>query len=231
MTQPSQAAEQPNRDQMPFSAAEWNETPAAVQEFVLALVTRVEALEAEVAELREQLNRNSSNSSQPPSSDGPDVTSKPAGHAKVNRQRGGQPGHKGSSRKLVPLEQVNKSYELKAEQCRQCGQQLAGTDPEPYRHQVTDIPPVVAEVTEYRLHSLTCPECGTESRAALPTGVPNSAFGPRLQAMVSLLSGRYHLSKRDVAEVMSDFFQADLSLGSVSTLEQRTSQGSGDIPT
>jgi transposase len=42
--------------------------------------------------------------------------------------------------------------------------------------------------------------------------------------MVSLLSGRYHLSKRDVAEVMRDFFQADLSLGSVSTLEQRTSQ-------
>jgi transposase len=187
-------------------------------------VTRVEALEAEVAELREQLNRNSGNSSQPPSSDGPEVTSKPARHSKQNRQRGGQPGHKGASRKLVPLEQVKKSYDLKADQCHQCGHQLDGTDPEPYRHQVTDIPPVVAEVTEYRLHSLLCPECGSETRAELPTGVPSSAFGPRLQAMVSLLSGRYHLSKRDVAEVMNDFFQADLSLGSVPTLEQRTSQ-------
>jgi transposase len=224
MTQPSQPTESTNRKEMPFSAEEWYQTPPAVQEFVLSLLARVEALEAEVVELREQLNRNSSNSSQPPSSDGPDVASKPDRQAKQNRQRGGQPGHKGVNRKLVPVEQVKKSYDLKADQCRQCGQQLVGTDPDPYRHQVTDIPPVVAEVSEYRLHTLTCSECGTETRAELPTGVPNSAFGPRLQAMVALLSGRYHLSKRDVAEVMSDFFQADLSLGSVPTLEQRTSQ-------
>ena len=209
---------------MPFSAEEWYQTPPAVQEFVLSLLARVEALEAEVVELREHLNRNSRNSSQPPSSDGPDVASKPARPSKRNRQRGGQPGHKGTTRKLVPLDQVKKSYDLKADQCRQCGQQLVGTDPGPYRHQVMDIPSVVAEVTEYRLHTLTCPDCGTETRGELPTGVPSRAFGPRLQAMVSLLSGRYHLSKRDVAEVMRDFFQADLSLGSVSTLEQRTSQ-------
>lgn len=224
MSQTSQLPEQPNWDQVPFSAKEWQQTPLAVQEFVLSLVARIETLETEVAELREQLNRNSHNSSHPPSSDGPEVASKPAGQSKRNRQRGGQPGHPGTSRKLVPLEQVNHSYDLKAEQCRQCGQQLVGTDPEPYRHQVTDIPPVVAEVTEYRLHTLACPDCGRETRAELPTGVPNSAFGPRLQAMVSLLSGRYHLSKRAVAEVMSDFFQAKLSLGSIPTLEQRTSQ-------
>jgi hypothetical protein len=51
---------------MPFSAEEWRQTPPAVQEFVLSLLARVEALEAEVVELREQLNRNSGNSSQPP---------------------------------------------------------------------------------------------------------------------------------------------------------------------
>jgi transposase len=209
---------------MPFSAEEWNQTPPAVQEFVLSLVTRVAALEAEVAELRERLNRNSNNSSQPPSSDGPEVASKPPRSPKRNRPQGGQPGHQGTTRNLVPFEQVNQSYDLKAAQCRQCGHPLHGTDPEPYRHQVTDIPPVVAEVTEYRLHTLACPDCGTKTGAELPSGVPSSAFGPRLQAMVSLLSGRYHLSKRDVAEVMSDFFQADLSLGSVPTLEHRTSQ-------
>lgn len=93
----------------------------------------------------------------------------------------------------------------------------------PYRHQVTEIPPAIAEVTEYRLHTLTCP-CGTETRAQLPSGVPRGTFGPRLQAMVSLLSGRYHLSKRDTADVMTDFFQVEVSLGSISRLEQRTSQ-------
>jgi transposase len=42
--------------------------------------------------------------------------------------------------------------------------------------------------------------------------------------MVSLLSGRYHLSKRDTAEIMADFFQVEVSPGSVPRLERRTSQ-------
>lgn len=209
---------------MPFSAEEWAQTPPAVQEFVLSLLVRVQALEQEGAALREQLNRNSGNSSQPPSSDGPNKASKPVRRPKSDRQRGGQPGHAGTTRKLVPLEQVKASYDLKPPVCHQCGEPLTGADVEPYRHQVTDIPPVVAEVTEYRLHRLVCEGCGVETTAELPTGVPLSAFGPRLQAMISLLSGRYHLSKRDAAEVMTDFFQAEVSLGSVPTLEQRTSE-------
>jgi transposase len=211
-------------DQMPFSAEEWAQTPRAVQEVVVSLIAHVQALEAEIATLRERANCNSRNSSRPPSSDGPEVSRKPRQRAKNGRKRGGQKGHKGTTRRLVPVEQVKEVHDVKPDVCRRCGHELVGRDPEPYRHQVTEIPPVVAEVTEYRLHTLTCPECGTETRAELPAGVPQGAFGPRLQAMVSLLSGRYHLSKRDTTEVMADFFRADLSLGSVPALEQRTSE-------
>jgi transposase len=45
-----------------------------------------------------------------------------------------------------------------------------------------------------------------------------------MQAMVTLLTGRYRLSKRDVTEIMADFFQANLSTGSVCNLEHRTSE-------
>ncbi len=217
-------------EQMPFSEEEWAQTPPAVQEFVLALVIGVQELEAELATLREQVNRNSRNSSQPPSSDGPNVPPqprKPATNGK--RQRGGQPGHPGTTRKLVPIEQVKDSYDIKPQSCHKCGHTLEGQDPEPHRHQVTEIPPVVAEVIEYRLHRLTCPDCGSETCAELPPGVPQGAFGPRLQAMVSLLSGRYHLSKRDIEEVMGDFFQADISVGSVCALEQRTSEAISEL--
>ena len=69
MIQVNEAAPETNSDQMPFSAEEWAQTPQAVQGFVLALVGRVQALEAELALLREQVNRHSGNSSQPPSSD------------------------------------------------------------------------------------------------------------------------------------------------------------------
>ena len=209
---------------MPFSGEEWARTPKAVQAFVLSLIAHVQALEIEIATLRERLNRNSRNSSRPPSSDGPDVSRKPRQRAKSGRKRGAQPGHEGTTRKLVSVERVKEVHDVKPDVCRHCGHELVGEDPEPYRHQVTEIPPVVAEVTEYRLHTLTCSECGAATRAKLPAGVPQSAFGPRLQAMVSLLSGRYHLSKRETTEIMADFFQADVSLGSVPALEQRTGE-------
>jgi len=223
MTQASEAIQETTLEQKSFSAEEWAQTPKAVQEFVLSLVAHVQALEVEIATLRERVSRNSRNSSRPPSSDGPEVPQKPRQRAKSGRKRGAQKGHKGTRRKLVPIEQVKEVHDVKPDACRRCGHELVGGAPEPYRHQVTEIPPVVAEVTEYRLHILACPQCGTETRAELPVGVPQGAFGPRLQAMVSLLSGRYHLSKRDITEVMADFFQADVSLGSVSALEQRTS--------
>jgi len=191
---------------------------------VLSLIARVQALEAEVSALRERLDRNSRNSSRPPSSDGPDVPRKPRQRAKSGRKRGAQPGHKGTTRKLVPIEQVKECHDVKPDKCRHCGQALVGEDLEPYRHQVTEIPPVVAEVIEHRLHTLTCPKCGAKTHAELPAGVPQGAFGPHLQAMVSLLSGRYHLSKRETVDVMADFFQADVSLGSVPALEQRASE-------
>jgi transposase len=225
MAEANEAAQETELQQMPFSAEEWAQTPQAVQEFVLTLVARVQALEAEVADLREQVSRNSHNSSQPPSSDGPQVPPKPHRQAKKSgRKRGGQTGHPGNRRQLVPVEQVKGLHDVKPDTCRQCGHELEGVDPEPYRHQVTEIPPVVAEVIEYRIHTLTCPGCGAKTRAELPDGVPQGAFGPRLHAMVSLLSGRYHLSKRDIKGIMADFFQAGMSLGAVPALERRTSQ-------
>lgn len=117
--------------QLTFSEQEWAQTPPAVQAFVLALVVRVQELETEVSVLRERVKRNSHNSSQPPSSDGPDAPPKPRQHAKSNRPRGGQPGHTGTQRKLAPPERLKDSYDIYPATCRQCGQALAGQDPEP----------------------------------------------------------------------------------------------------
>lgn len=208
--------------EMPFTEEEWSSTPQAVQAFVLSLLGRLEELEEEVKGLKEQVNRTSRNSSKPPSSDGPEVEREKKEEGE--RKQGGQKGHKGSHRELVPIEEVDEVHEVKPTECRECGHGLSGEDAEPYRHQVTEVPPVVARVEEYRLHILSCAKCGKKTRAKLPQGVPTGAFGPRLQAMVTLLTGQYHLSKRESCQVMTDFFQAKLSLGSVSKLEQRTSQ-------
>ena len=208
---------------MPVSGEDWAQTPASVQALVSGLLTRLQALEAEVAKLREQVNRNSGNSSQPPSSDGPGVVKGKIEKKRSGRRRGGQPGHPGTRRKLVAVEELKAEYDIKPHVCRRCGENLMGEDTHPYRHQVAEIPPVKIEVTEYRLHTLTCQTCGAETRARLPEGVPQGGFGPRFQSQVSILSGKYHLSKRETVGILDDFYGVELGLGSVPKLEKRTS--------
>ena len=180
-------------------------------------------LEARVRTLEALQARNSSNSSQPPSSDPPGAPP-PAPPKRTGKRRGGQPGHPRHERSLVPPEQVTRTQVLKPCVCRRCGTRLLGDDPEPYRHQVIDLPKVVATVDEYQLHALLCMECGVSTRATLPVGVPTGGFGPRLQAMVSLCSGDYRMSKREIERLVEDFFGIPIALGSISNLEQSTSE-------
>jgi transposase len=54
--------------------------------------------------------------------------------------------------------------------------------------------------------------------------VPERAFGPRLQALVAVLSGAYRLSKRNIQQLLADCFGVELALGSISALERATSE-------
>jgi transposase len=117
--------------ELPFSAEDWAATPKPVQEFVKSLIQRIPQLEAELAELRERVNRNSRNSSQPPSQDGPQVERNLVKSSPGGRRRGGQPGHSGWNRKLVPVEEVQEVQEIKPSICERCARELVGEDPEP----------------------------------------------------------------------------------------------------
>jgi transposase len=133
----------------------WDRTPHAVQDYILALEARVAALEATVQELMERVQQDSRTSSRPPSSDPPErqrSRRQPSG-----RRRGGQPGHPGRTRTLVPEEEVNVVIPLKPEHCARCQQPLSGDAPQPLRHQVWEIPPITPVVTEYQQHQLVCP--------------------------------------------------------------------------
>jgi transposase len=183
----------------------------------------VEAQRQQIAELTALLKQRSSNSNKPPSSDPPQAPPKrprkPSG-----RRRGGQPGHDKHERALVPLDKVTAVLDLKPEYCRACSRELTGADPEPYRHQVIDIPKITPTVHEYRLHSLQCAGCATATQAVVPDGVPTGMFGPRLQAVVAVASGSYRMSKRTIEEMLQDFFGVEISLGSIAKLEQSTSE-------
>jgi transposase len=92
------------------------------------------------------------------------------------------------------------------------------------RHQVTELPPIVCVTTEYRLHARTCPACRRPTWADLPAGVPHGAFGPRFQAVCSLLTGGYGLSRRATQELVRDLLGEEVSLGTLCSLEAATAQ-------
>jgi transposase len=171
-------------------------------------------LEQRIADLGERLNTNSTNSSKPPSSDPPSVKRRPPA-APSGKRRGGQPGHRRHLRTLVPPEQVHETFDCKPAHCRRCGHGLASEDAHPLRHQVAEIPPIQPTITEYRLHRLHCPRCSTSTCGAVPPGVPTGTFGPRLQAVLSLLAGGYRLGRRPVQQLAGDLFGLTLSLGMV----------------
>lgn len=182
---------------------------------LVALAERCEAAEA-------QVRQTSRNSSRPPSSDPPSARPPRPARPPSGRAPGGQPGHPGQHRPLVPVAQVAAVVPLKPTQCVRCGALLAGEDPCPLRHQVTELPAVTPHITEYHLHALAC-RCGATTRAPLPPGVPTGAFGPRLQATVAVCTGVYHLSRRTTAGLLDDLFGVTLALGTVTACEQTVS--------
>ena len=208
---------------LPFDADVLARTPPEVLAFLVQLLDRIEKLERENAELRERLNRDSTNSSRPPSSGFVGQKRRPP-VAPSGRRRGGQPGHARCVRPLVAPERLAETIDYKPDACRRCGHELTGNDPEPLRHQVAELPSIEPTVIEHRLHRLTCPQCRTRTTATLPSGVPAGAFGPRLQAVLALLSGGYRIGKRGVRQLAGDLFGLSLSLGMVAKLERQTAE-------
>ncbi len=199
--------------------------PPEAQSYIDALEAAVATLEARLTELEARLGQRSTNSSRPPSSDPPGHT--PPSVTPSGRRPGGQPGHPGRFRALLAPEQVDHIVVCVPEQCAGCGAVLATaagvTDPAVERRQVWDLPPVAVAVTEYQLAARRCVGCGRVTRAAVPAGVGADGCGPRLTAVTALLSGRYRLSKREVAACLDDLFGVDLAVGTVSALEQTMS--------
>lgn len=197
---------------------DWANTPESVRR-------GFEWLWQERERLRAQTEQSSRNSSIPPSKDRLQHK-KPARHKATGRKCGGQPGHPGVTRPLVPVEQLNAPpLDVMPTTCA-CGHVFDADTPvtgAPYRQQHFELPAMAPLITEVRLHQCTCTVCGKVVRAALPAGMPALTLGPNAQALVTLLTGQYHLSKQAVSMLMRGVFGIPLSAASVIAVEQATS--------
>lgn len=171
------------------------------------------------------LTRNSSNSSRPPSSDPPGMK-KDRKRRKSKRKQGGQPGHKGKKRELLPPEEMDKIHNIFPEQCEHCqspfSQSLLNSSSQPLRHQVFDLPEITPIKEEYRCHSLLC-QCGHSTAAVLPKHVSQSNFGPRTHAAIAYLASVHRVTRRGIAEIMQSLFGTTISTGAICNAAKRVS--------
>jgi|SRR5271166_779602 len=193
---------------------------------IKALQQRVADLEHQVSGLQARLGSNASNSSVPPSAN-PPTAPKPVVKKPTGRKTGGQPGHKGHQRLRLPRERVQHVIALVPSHCEACKkplpQQASAADPEPLWHQFAELPKVSAIVTEFQGHARTCAGCGHVTRETIPAEIRAHAFGPRLAAVLSYLSGSQYVSQRGLEDVAEVVFGVPLSLGSVTALQQQMS--------
>lgn len=189
--------------------------------------------EKQIADLERQLalrQRNSTNSSKPPSSDGLAGEQRQRGRKhKSKRRPGGQPGHTGHHRPLVATAEVNAIEVLLPKQCRHCRGNLpqkpgkVTTEGEPRRHQVTEVPPVKAHITEYQFPNVVCEHCGKTTCAPLPAEIRGN-FGPQLTALIAYWTVVCRLPRRLVEAMLADVLGIDISLGSTQKAWEEVSQ-------
>lgn len=196
--------------------------PPAVLAFIQWQTAQIEHLTTRIAELEIKLGKDSTNSSQPPSTEHPHA--KPTRtQSKSKRPHGGQPGHPKHQRALVPVADCTAVIPCVPTTCRRCNSPLTGTDPQPIRHQVWELPDIQPIITEYQRHRLVC-RCGCSTCGVLPDGVPRGQAGPRLIAFCGLLMACFRQSKRRAALFLSTILKQPASPAWLIDLQNRASE-------
>ena len=189
------------------------------------LSTQLAERDRRIAELEARLAQNSTNSSKPPRTDGPEVKREPSRRISRGLKPGGQKGHPGSTLEMVEIPDhiIEHAPPLR---CPNCGTQSAtSTNWTHTRHQVFDTPPPPPlVVTEHRVLACQCEGCGMTLRGERPADVPASAtaYGKRIGALAAYLSVRHYLPYQRLAELLYDVTGVRLSTGTLATMIKRT---------
>lgn len=218
-----------------ISQTDWEKTPESVKRLVKNLIGRMESIEqqyealrAENQLLKEQVKQNSKNSSKPPSQDlGKGFKAKQKQEGK--KKPGAQPGHEGHERELYPIEQCQSVKDHYPEHCIECGAPLAGSDSQPYRIQIVEIPQLKPQVSEHRFHALRCEGCGGMTRAWNESIINGSGYGERVVAHVAVLSGQYRQSHQMTQQMLDELFGVKISVGSINRLRQESCDAVADV--
>jgi len=172
------------------------------------------ALTNEISELKAKMNKNSKNSSNPPSSDGPKKGTVKNSRTPSDKKTGGQPGHEGKTKTLSSSPET--VLELKPKTECDCGGQIIISRDNYTVRQVSDIILPKTITVEYRAQEGQCEECGKVHKASFPEGVEGVvSYGDNLQAIVTYLSTYQLLPLKRTTELVNDLFGINISQGTI----------------
>ena len=194
----------PTRDEIRAAYRQGEE--ATIQLFDY-LARELQTLQDQLQVLQDQLNKNSKNSSKPPSSDGFKKTPRTKSQRKPgNKKNGGQKGHVGHT--LNPVEEPDHIEVHVADRCAVCGATLEDVEADDHqKRQVFDIPPVKIEVTEHQAEIKTCPHCSARNMASFPPDVPASVqYGSRIRAMAVYQNNYQFIPLERIGDFFEDIF-------------------------
>ncbi len=202
----------------------YDQGPEAVESLVLSLVDtinmlidRVEAQDVRIKKLEDQINKNSRNSSKPPSTDSP---------YRNKKKKKNNPQDRKKKRVGTTLAQVANPDEIvscEVALCEHCQENLSGIPViNIEKRQVTDIPPIKAYTTEYQSEIKQCPHCHQITKASFPDGVTHAAqYGPNIQAMAVYFRNYQLLPLERTTQLFKDLFGVSLSEGFLVNMSTR----------
>ena len=203
----------------------------------LRLQARVDALEAELAALKQVVVRlaqqlaaarkDSSTSSKPPSSDIVKPPKPPPPEGQEKRRIGGQPGHPKHERVAFPPEAINGgSTDHRLDSCPGCGHDLLPAPTlAPRVVQQVDIAEVPLSIQEHRSHPAWCPHCRVMHQAPLPPGIGRGGLvGPALTTWIAYLKGACHASFSTVRKFLRDVVRVTISRGELARIIAKVSR-------
>jgi transposase len=185
---------------------------------------QVEQLRREVADLAARVKQNSKNSSRPPSSDGLGKPAPKSLRKRTGRKLGRPKGQPGAT--MSRTDHPDHVIRHEPGCCGRCGAGLGGarvTGME--RRQVTEIPPVKAEVTEHQMIERECPGCRARTRAQAPDGVNAPVqYGPRAAALATYLWHGQFLSRDRAAAALGEMFGCAPSPGAIAAMAAKVAR-------
>ena len=186
---------------------------------MIALKTVNLEFSTRITELEARLNKNSNNSSKPPSSDG--YKKKIQNNREKNgRSTGGQLGHQGHT--LLKVENPDNRIDAPIDEHCDCGENLSNVNDKIRTRQEFELPEIKPIVTEYRTHEKTCPQCGKVHKSEFPANISQpTQYGSKMKALMAYLTDYQFIPLKRTVETIEEIIGQTVSQGTLVTTSEK----------